>query len=298
MTLNQRVAAAALLMACIAPAGSRANAQAADAAPTLDTVVVTSQRIREQLDAERALTPGAVTTLDGKESFQRSVTQLADLLRYVPGVWAESISGTDDVFYSSRGSNLDSTDYDKNGIKFLQDGLPTTSADGNNHNRAVDPLSARYASIAHGANALAYGASTLGGAIDFATPTARNSAPLSLFLSGGSNEQLNARLTAGAARDAVDGLVTAEATSWGGYRDHSAQDKQGVYANGGWQWSDNATLRLYGAWVDTTTQLPGALTREQVASDPGQANPSAISGGYGKKVRTWRVAAKNTWSLD
>ena len=193
MTVNQRVARAALLMACIGPACLRANAQAAGAEPTLDTVVVTSQRIREQLDAERALTPGAVTTLDGKESFQRSVTQLADLLRYVPGIWIESVSGSDEVFYSSRGSNLDSTDYDKNGIKFLQDGLPTTSADGNNHNRALDPLSARYATIAHGANALAYGASTLGGAIDFTTPTARNSPPLSAFLSGGSHGQLNAR---------------------------------------------------------------------------------------------------------
>src|SRR6478752_1696472 len=274
MPLVPRVAAAALLATFLAPPCVAADAFASAADPTLDTVVVTSQRIREQLDAERALTPGAITTLDGRDSYQRSVTQLADLLRYVPGVWSDSVSGSDEVFYSSRGSNLDATDYDKNGIKFLQDGLPTTSADGNNHNRAVDPLSARYASIAHGANALAYGASTLGGAIDFATPTARNSAPLSLFLSGGSNEQLNARLTAGATGDAVDGLVTAEATSWGGYRDHSAQDKQGVYANGGWNWSDNATLRLYGAWVDTSTQLPGALSRDQVQGDPDQANPS------------------------
>jgi len=298
MPLVPRVAAAALLATFLAPPCVAADAFASAAEPTLDTVVVTAQRIREQLDAERALTPGAVTTLDGRDSYQRGVTQLADLLRYVPGVWAESISGGDDVFYSSRGSNLDSTDYDKNGIKFLQDGLPTTSADGNNHNRAVDPLSARYASVAHGANALAYGASTLGGAIDFTTPTARNSAPLSLFLSGGSNGQLNGRLTAGASTESLDGLVTAEATRWDGYRDHSAQDKQGIYANGGWNWSDNATLRLYGAWVDTSTQLPGALSRDQVQGDPDQANPSALTGDYGKKVETWRVAAKNTWAPD
>jgi len=298
MNAIARVAGAALLATLFALPCLPADALAPGADPTLDTVVVTAQRIREQLDAERSLTPGAVTTLDGKDSYQRSVTQLADLLRYVPGVWAESISGGDDVFYSSRGSNLDSTDYDKNGIKFLQDGLPTTSADGNNHNRAVDPLSARYASIAHGANALAYGASTLGGAIDFTTPTARNSAPLSLFLSGGSNGQLDARLTAGAVGDTLDGLVTAEATNWDGYRDHSAQDKQGVYANGGWNWSDNSTLRVYGGWMKADTQLPGGLTREQVASDPDQANPAALTGEYGKKVETWRVAAKNSWSLD
>ena len=88
-----------------------------------------------------------------------------------------SDSGSDDIFFSSRGSNLDATDYDMNGIKLLQDGLPVTTADGNNHNRIVDPLSARYATVARGANALKYGASTLGGAIDFVSPTARNSDP-------------------------------------------------------------------------------------------------------------------------
>ena len=102
------------------------------------------------------------------------MTQLSEMLRYVPGVYSESYNGNDDVFYSSRGSNLDATDYDKNGVKFLQDGLPVSAADGNNHNRALDPLGARYATFAHGANALAYGASTLGGAMDFVTHTARN----------------------------------------------------------------------------------------------------------------------------
>lgn len=46
-----------------------------------------------------------------------------------------------------------------------------TTADGNNHNRVVDPLTARYISVARGANALTCGASTLGGAIDFTSPS-------------------------------------------------------------------------------------------------------------------------------
>ena len=137
----------------------------------MDTVVVTAERLQDSIEAERAVTPGAVTNLDGDAFNERNVTQLADMLRYVPGVYSESYNGNDDVFYSSRGSNLDATDYDKNGVKFLQDGLPVSAADGNNHNRALDPLSARYVTFAHGANALAYGASTLGGAIDVISPT-------------------------------------------------------------------------------------------------------------------------------
>lgn len=145
-----------------------------------ERIDVTAGQTEAEAEKRRAATPGGVSLVDSTEANERSVTGLAELLRYVPGIWAESAFGGDELFLSSRGSNLDATDYDKNGIKLLQDGLPVTTADGNNHNRVIDPLSARYVTVARGANAFTYGASTLGGAIDFTSPTARNSAPLAL----------------------------------------------------------------------------------------------------------------------
>jgi hypothetical protein len=73
------------------------------------------------------------------------------VLKYVPGIRSTSNSGSDGIYLSSRGSNLDATNYDMNGIKLMQDGLPVTTADGNNHNRVIDPLSARHATVARGA---------------------------------------------------------------------------------------------------------------------------------------------------
>src|SRR5690606_7794265 len=105
---------------------------------------------------------------------------------YVPGVTAVSTSGGDDLRLSIRGSNLDGTDYDNNGVLLLQDGLPVTAADGNNHNRFLDAGSARFLTVARGANAIGYGASTLGGAIDVVSKTALNSDPHELLLQGGS----------------------------------------------------------------------------------------------------------------
>lgn len=274
------------------------QAQEADVETSLDTVVIAAQRLAEQLEAERALTPGNVTTVDGAELYRRSVTNLADVLRYVPGVWSESVSGSDEIFYSSRGSNLDATSYDKNGIKMLQDGLPVTTADGNNHNRALDPLSARYATIAHGANALTYGASTLGGAIDFTSPTARNSDPLVLFASGGSHGQLNGRLTGGFAAESFDALATLEARNWDGYREHSEQTTRGVFANAGWNWSDAVSTRVFLTTLDSDAQLPGALTRAEADADPGQASPAAFDANYGKKVETQRAAVKTIWNIN
>jgi iron complex outermembrane receptor protein len=239
-----------------------------------------------------------VTFVDGADLYERSVTNLADMLRYVPGLWADSSSGSDELFFSSRGSNLDATDYDKNGVKLLQDGLPVTTADGNNHNRVIDPLSARYAIVARGANALTYGASTLGGAIDFVSPTARTTEPVSAFLNGGSHGLLTGRLSAGTATGSFDGLATLEGKSWDGYRDHSAQDRVGIYANAGWQATPAVAARVYATWVDNDEELPGALTQAQVEEDPDQANPSALTGNFQKNVETARLAAKTTWRID
>lgn len=266
--------------------------------PVLGTVIVSAQREVDDLESERALTPGNVTTVDGAALYERSVSNLSDVLRYVPGIFTESFSGSDELFYSSRGSNLDSTNYDKNGIKLLQDGLPVTTADGNSHNRVLDPLSARYATVAHGANALTYGASTLGGAIDFTSPTARNSDPLSLFVSGGSYGQLNGQLSGGVAGETFDALATIESRTWDGYREHSRQKTNGVFANAGVRWSDAVSSRVFVTALDMDAKLPGALTRAEADADPDQEAPAAADANYGKQVDTRRIAVKTTWQID
>jgi iron complex outermembrane receptor protein len=262
-----------------------------------ESVLVTAERLKAEVEAQRALTPGGVTVVDGNELYSRHISGIADMLRYVPGMFAQSSYGSDELFFSSRGSNLDATDYDKNGVKLLQDGLPVTTADGNNHNRVIDPLTARYVSVARGANALTYGASTLGGAIDFTSPTARNSAPLSVFLDGGSYGSLNGRATVGGVREKMDGLLTIEGRQWDGYRDHSNQERWGVYGNAGWQPSAKTQVQLFGTYVYNDQRLPGALTREEANADPNQASDAALNGNYGKVVKTARVAGKTTWSL-
>jgi iron complex outermembrane receptor protein len=262
-----------------------------------ESVSVTAEQVRAEVERQRALTPGGVTVVEGDELHRRHVNNMADMLRYVPGVWAESGYGNDELFFSSRGSNLDAVDYDKNGVKLLQDGLPVTTADGNNHNRVIDPLSARYVSVARGANALTYGASTLGGAMDFVSPTARNSPPLSLFVDGGSFGSVNGRATVGGTRETVDGLLTVEGRNWEGYRDHSDQERWGLYGNAGWRPSAATHVQLFATYVHNDLRLPGALTREEVAEDPDQASQAALDGNYGKVVKTARVAAKATWTL-
>ncbi|MCG8436538.1 MAG: Plug domain-containing protein, partial [Pseudomonadales bacterium] len=110
-----------------------------------------AQKERAGLQRELALTPGGVTLVEAEDLEERNVATLGDMLRYVPGMWTADGSTGDGTFLSSRGSNLDSVNYDGNGVKLMIDGLPVTAADGNNHNSFIDPLAARYAVIARGA---------------------------------------------------------------------------------------------------------------------------------------------------
>ena len=264
---------------------------------TLDTIQVRSSEL-EHVKAEQSLTPGGVTVVDGETFYERTVNNMSDALRYVPGIWTESSTGGDAIFISSRGSNLDATNYDSNGVKLFQDGLPITTADGNNHNRFMDPMAARSAVFARGANALTYGASNLGGAVDFATPTARNSPATQLFLSGGSDGLFNGRLTAGGVSGDLDGQLTLETKQFDGYREHGQQNRAGLYANAGWQVTDDFNLRAYATYVDNKEELAGPLTRMEFKEDPYQAQSSAITGNFQLNVRTSRLAAKGVWDID
>lgn len=265
--------------------------------PSPDTVLVIGERVKAELIHEQTLTPGSVSVVDGEDLEQRNVANLEDALRYVPGIWAASGSTADSSFFSSRGSNLDATNYDGNGIKLLQDGLPVTTADGNNHNRIMDPLNARYIIVAHGANALTYGASTLGGAIDFITPTARDTQS-EIILNGSSNGQAQGRITGGVVLGDFDGLVTVEKRHWDGYREHQEQDRESIYANTGWELSDDIQTRLYLTYIDNNQELPGALTRAQLRENPEQAQATALSGNFQYNVETWRAANKTMWDIN
>ena len=299
-TMRSSCLSAAVLAALSFPLSAAADAglagDAALQATTLDAIQVHGER--QPLRDEQALTPGGVTVLDGESFHQRPVANIADALRYVPGVWAVSSAGGDSLFISSRGSNLDATQYDSNGVKLFQDGLPVSSADGNNHNRFLDPMAARHAVVARGANALALGASNLGGGINFISPTARNGVPGQVVVSGGSRGTLSGRVTAGGVSGDLDGLVTLEARRSDGHRGHARQERAGLYANAGWRVSEDFDLRLFATYIDSDEELPGALDRARFDADPYQADPSAISGDFQLNVRSSRLAAKGSWDID
>jgi iron complex outermembrane recepter protein len=271
--------------------------------PASDTLQVSAERDTAPTNFDRAtikheieVTPGGLTWVDGADFTRRQVSNLADALRYAPGFWVSSPSGTSGVTLSARGSNLDSKGYDTNGVRMLEDGLPITTADGNNHNRFISPLVARQAIVARGANSLEYGGSTLGGTINFITPTAYDSAPLHGFVGGGSHGSLNAFASASQVFDnGADALVTVEGRTFDGYREQSEERNLGVYANAGYRFTEVISTRLYVSYLDNHQELPGALTQAQVDDDPDQANPWNAIGQHALDVEAYRLANKTSF---
>ncbi|TAL73169.1 MAG: TonB-dependent receptor [Rhodanobacter sp.] len=274
-------------------AGDHANAHSA---VTLGPVYVIGTDGGDA-NAHTRKVPGGVYATSGASLKGRAINNLADALRYVPGVMANSNAGGDDLTLSIRGSNLNSIAYDNAGVALLQDGLPVSAADGNNHNRMLDPRMASNLIVANGANALTYGASTLGGAIDVISRTALNSDPRTLSVTGGSHGNGEATLSTGGVTGNYDGMLTLDAKHHDGYRRHSHQNRDSLYANGGWQATENLELRAYATYINNRQQLPGALTRDEFHADPWQADPAYALGNHQLNVTTARLALKGIWNL-
>ncbi|MDN5864235.1 MAG: TonB-dependent receptor [Gammaproteobacteria bacterium] len=274
------------------------NGSAPASTTSLSPIVVYGFARDAVLGTRQRLTPGAFSIVDGETFYRRQVTNMADALRYVPGVLMNSSTGGDDGVISIRGSNLTSLNFDKSGVLLLQDGLPVTTAGGANHNRLLSPAAARVVLVARGANALTYGASTLGGAINFITPTARNSDSRQLYLFGGSYGLVGGRASFGGVWGDFDGMLTVGGKHFSGWRQHSLERVLSLRGNTGWRSSKDFKLRIYATYIDSHQELAGALTRAEFDADPSQAAPSYLRGNHQLNVKTGRLAVKGNWGID
>ena len=120
-------------------------------------------------------TPGGVNVVDGESYRSARAATLEDLFDFTPGVFAATRFGYEEARISIRGSGIQRTFHGR-GLRVLQDGIPINLADGSFDMQQIEPLAARYVEVYRGANALRYGASTLGGAVNFVSPSGYDAA--------------------------------------------------------------------------------------------------------------------------
>ncbi len=275
-------------------------AQTPDAPVQLTPVGVTADRsnsltVPSLLEAREDLarTPGATEVVDAARFTRGRASTLEDTFFLSAGVIAQSRFGSDEARLSIRGSGLQRTFHGR-GLRVLQDGVPLNLADGGFDMQALDPLATAYINVWRGANALALGASTLGGAIDYVSRNARFTTPFSARLETGSWNYFRANLATAGARGFLDGFASFTHQSQDSFRAHARQENQRLFANAGLRLAPKLETRLYFTAVRTDSELPGNLTRTQLHADPTQAAAANLALDQKRDFSLLRLASKTT----
>ncbi|PYI49295.1 MAG: hypothetical protein DMF11_01485 [Verrucomicrobia bacterium] len=214
-----------------------------------------------------------------------------DLLQGAPGVFAQSENGMEVTKISVRGSGITAED-EPLGVMFLLDGLSYTYGDGEGILEDFDVSSLSHAEIFRGAAAFKYGALTLGGAINLVPFTGYDSAPFQSRVVGGSFGYFRSDVTGGAVQGPVDEFGSITGRVRDGFRDHSQENAETIFADVGYKFSDQIENRFYLTMNRVDRDLPGGLTKSEMEKAPEQADPLAIVQDWNKQWEHIRLADK------
>lgn len=276
----------------------------ATAAPALPQVVITGDSdpgVRGALavlTAQEALreinrAPGGVALVPANAYRNSTVANtVKDILDYVPGVFAQPKWG-DDTRLSIRGSSL-SRNFHLRGVQLYMDGVPINTADGYGDFQEIDPTAYKYTEVYKGANALRFGANSMGGAINFVTRTGRDPFPNGVSFDIGAFGFARLQANAGGVNGPWDGFVSASTQTAQGFRDHSDGTATRLSGNVGYQISPDFETRFYLNANSVRQRIPGTVTRQAALTTPWQAAPNNVALDQQRNIDTVRVANKTT----
>jgi len=238
---------------------------------------------------------GNASLVTDKAWTDQRADNIKDITDYMPGVIDQPRDGAESNRLSIRGSGLANI-FQGRGLLVLQDGIPINMADGEFEFPAIDPWLIRYAEVFPGANALEYGGSTLGGAINFITPTGATEPGYGVRFEGGSFDTLHGQLAYGQHGEATDIYATASGFLQDGYRQQNEQQTGRLNANWGWQPNSHFINRVYLNHTLSDAEIPGAISLTALHSDPQQANAANDSNNYQRNLNITRIADKSAWA--
>ena len=279
--------------AVAAPSAVASSAPGGEQSGSLTAPSVASQRQAIQQTA------GSVGFVDAADpNIQTRVQQdIRDALKDTPGVFAESRYGQE-LRVSIRGASL-TRGYHLRGIELLQDGIPFNLADGSGSFYQIDPLAYRSIGVYKGGNALLFGASTLGGAINFVSPTAYTAlAPNIVRVEGGSFGTIRTNVQASRIIGNYDVLLNGTFTSSQGYRQHELGNYDQINGNIGYRFAPGAETRFFFGSYETHQLLPGTLTRANALTVPQLASAGALLGNQARNEWARRISNRTTFAFD
>ncbi len=251
---------------------SSTNAQAsaladeAVAAGTDGAPSAAAAEARRKLDA----IAGGTDVVTNQEMGPKATASLAEMLAFVPGVVVQNFfGGNDQPRLQIRGSGLQQNPSER-GTLVLQDGLPINRADGSYIVGFADPKSAEFVEIYRGYTANRLGATVLGGAINFVSPTGITDPGVEVSAEGGSFGQFATQAQAGARQGNFDAHASLSYTERDGYREHNESDRTNFNLNAGARVNENISTRLFFGYTDLAFDVAGPLSRAWLKENPKQ----------------------------
>lgn len=233
--------------------------------------------------------PGGTAVVSLEDIESSLAHNLKDLVNFVPGVLAQPRFGAEESQVSIRGSGL-RNNFHHRGTNLLINGIPYQDADGFGDFESLDLLAMERIEIWKGANALRYGGNTTGGAINFVTHDGGTAPPWGAIGEGGSYGLQKAQAAAAGALGSATYYVSASHTDLDGYRDHSAQDRDRVFANVRWALGADTALVADVSYADVVEELSGSLSRAEFEQDPRQAGDEQVAQDWGRRYHFGRMA--------
>jgi iron complex outermembrane recepter protein len=226
-------------------------------------------------------TPGGVELVpDSAYKPSTPAATLKDALDYVPGVFVQPKWG-DDSRLSIRGSGL-SRNFHGRGVQLMMDGIiPISTADGASDFQEIDPTAYRYIEVYKGANALRFGANSLGGAVNFVMPTGYDADLFGARVDVGSFGFHKLAASSGGVAGPADYFITGTWQEQDGFRDHSDGESVRGAMNLGYRLSPDMETRFYINANHVRQRIPGAVTKQEALANPAGAFARSGLGGSG-----------------
>ena len=226
--------------------------------------------------------PGSVALIEPAEIRSTRQANLKDVLQFTPGVFVQPRFGAaDESQISVRGSGL-RNNFHARGINLLVNGMPYRNADGFTDFESLELLTTEAIEVYKGANALRYGGSTLGGAINLTTKTGYTSSPLGAFAQGGSFGFYKTQVESGKSRGGFDYYASYARTSLDGYRNWSGQKRDRVNLHAGLKLSPKLDSRIFYFFGHVQEHLAGSVDKATLENAPTTAVANNVLNKWGR----------------
>ena len=305
-----RSAALALLTTLGAVSLPAQDSSTAQASPRPDTVyaigevVVTAARRAGSLFEA----PLAISILEPTELRRLTGAGIDEALNGVPGVLAQSRSGSQDVRltirgFGARGAGERSNAGTSRGVQVLLDGIPITEPDGRTSFDLIDIAAAGRMEVVR-SNATAIWGNAAGGVVNILSNSWFERPYVDVHSSAGSFGFRKVLLQTGALIEPGRLFLSLGHFSSDGWRPQSAAERTLLHSGVESTLSEATRLGIYLTAASNAFQIPGALTPRQFSQNPRQAqddprayDPTYVERNERRQNRLFRLGATLTHDI-